>query len=474
MRNVSLSAEFLPPPIPSDRFSYTGNAFRKVAAFRESTDGLLTRVSCELAFAVLTIASLVEGVVYAIFHLLSFCQFHLADKIKDAFLTNLFSSGMTTVNLFSSHPAALMKKAIGKIDPLVPHYVMMKFQFFPFDKKDKKWIQAKMLSHWLEMAGSLALDGEKHRLEGSFHNCMTHTMAHSIDAFAQSKDFHRVGLSKENAQKLSKAFHFSSRHPSPQEYVEKVAKKELCFLQSGWEGHAIVVGFFGNYMAIANRGDGSTQTGTLKVYKIDPRLISKSIITEIQEQTGRSSKEGIEYFSEELPRKLSNTETAIRDELCEKFDLIEPMYAPSGNCVLSSLEGVLAFGWVMLERNTSQEGLFRAELEPLFFRSWAALRYAVKLHGTFDEDEFRQHIVQAIRSKMKHLEDAEYYLKALKEGSFSESSFRRWRALNFAEALALNIFGGKSNPLRNLRDIFSKAKAPDLSKYDFQPLQSAV
>lgn len=460
-------------PLSPDQLSYSGRGFRSVGEWRSSEStflgNLARRVCCELAYAALTVAALVESVVRGLVLLATFGTLISPYSLLDSAMTSVLSLASTSLNLLID-PAAAFKNLFFK-SPLY-EFLMMKWQFFPLSEYDKKWIKAKTLGHWLETSAVATIEGKTLQLDGSFPDTMFLSVAESLDAFMKSKESQRVSFSKETASRIKEAFLFSGSCPSPAKYVQRIHNGELCFLQSGWRGHAICLAFYGNYMAISNRGDDSDETGTLQVYKIDRKRVTKETIELIIKQRYLEKDSGKDYLYEILPFQLGG----IQDDLSSLFKMVEPMYAPSGNCGLSSIEGTLVFALGMQESELSSLDLVKKELEAILFRNWGALRFA-KLYPPetlFDDDGWGEiatrHITRALHSKKQHIIDADYYIRKIDSGDFSEDEFRRWRGLNLIEAVEQNQTFGTLNFTRTFRNWWNGVDDSEdpLNSFDLQ------
>lgn len=402
------ACEVISPRTYGPLSSYTGTLFHNFCSWRDQkakkSDGFLLRITSELAFVALSVASLIESIVRLIF-----AAFRCGHT-KALFSTNLhaagtffLSIGAVAHNLFVKNISSKLRNTFFTESPLF----FIRQRLLPLKFFDKRLIEAKLLSHWLELQGKVTIKGKKVELEGGNFDWMFPSVANSLAAFSDSKEFKPLSLTREKALLLKEAL---ENFQVDSAFAHKVRSKQLCFLQTGWDEHAICLCFFNGYMAIGNKGGGATDFTTLKVYKIDPDLMTEQIVNEINHLTDDSKEKALKYLYETLPNKLSPTGVKQEDPLCDLFKNTQPMYAPVGNCTLSSIQATLPFAWAMLtDPQPTEELVQKAELETLLFQNWAAIRYAdlILPNNKFDDPEFLAQVSRAKKIKTVFLEHLE-------------------------------------------------------------------
>lgn len=418
--------------------SYTAKFFYDLCARRDEeakkNDGPLLRISSEVAFAFLTVAALVETFVLSFFaigalfskneHRIAAYRCSLLIVIFGLYatITNLFAKNITsylinfdillrsdsaTVFLFDAcffenieNAKALLDQGVDPhkknpscgMSPAIAAYFSGNErlrQLMPLNDYEKEFVELKILSHWLNFKGHATLQGEKIHLEGMPNSrWMFIPFAHAFAAFQASKSgSSHFLLSNKQAEELQEALEIGSKENTNEYLAERIRKRKLTFISTGWKDHAICLAFHGNYMAIGNRGEGAKQYSTLSVFRIDPQRINSQIVEEILlHQITTNPKVGQKYFYSTLPALLSNTGKAHTDSLCQAFQEIAPKVAQSGNCTLSSKKAALRFAWAMLllepptwEMLPQKEMLQRARLETKLFTNWSANYYFTQL-----------------------------------------------------------------------------------------------
>lgn len=366
--------EVIPPQFEA-QMSYTGKKFRDFCIWRDNkaihSDGRILRLSSQVVFVILLVMAYCELFIRAI---------KSEDRLTFPTIHSYRTAQLASRALYYNHREKnISSKLKGELD-----IAEMCYNFFPFGSFEKRFVETKLLSLWLE------LDHKTETSEGKFVekqglpygvNFFTfQSIANSIKAFSQSKDFALLSMKKEKVLHLANAF--SSHHSfilDPNN-AKKIQNKELCFLQCNWGNHSVCLAFFGGYMAIGNRGEGSDKIGTtLTVFKIDPELMTEKVIEEIGKD--RTKEEGMKYFYQTLPAQLTKNGVACQDALCDRFQHIQPHYQTIGNCPLASAQSVLRFAWAMLlDPMPDAEILDKAEMETLFFEKYAGIRYMDLIH----------------------------------------------------------------------------------------------
>lgn len=194
-------------------------------------------------------------------------------------------------------------------------------------------------------------------------------------------------LGPEKADVLEEALNFAYTEYSPKKISQRISEKKLSFVEGGFKKHGIGISFYGNYMAVGDRGVESDDHTTLEVYKIDPALVTSKIIDEIQStQKKLELEEGLEYFFKSLPTKLSPTGKIEKDALCSAFASIAPGYQKGGHCGLKGKQSVLRFAWAMLLSDApDEETLRQARLEHKIFTNFSAISSSNTALQTYKE-----------------------------------------------------------------------------------------
>lgn len=360
-------------------------------------------------------------------------------------------------------------------------------QLFPLQSLEDTTIAAKFLAHWLDFEGTVAIEKEKAAdlagMTSVEHPLLYRSLANSLSAFSLCKDFPQFALKQQKVELLQEAFSFAaSRHheklyldllqrlqlKTEKAWSERIRNKELCFINAGWSyqkekgddtdgGHAICLAFFGNYMAIGNRGGGDSKT--LKVFKIDPALMTPQIIYEILKSKHHT--EAITYFYQTLPALLSPDGKISQDALCERFKSIQPDYQLVGNCSLTGIQAVIPFAWAILsDPNPSLETLQRAELESQLFQDWTAVSYAESIRP---KDHFNDPQFLASTAKAKEQKKWDFAVTSLflhhavikRLPHFSHKIFKVWKEITWLTTVFKNrdVLKDFSFWIRNLSTI---------------------
>lgn len=406
---------------------YSTRIFCKIKQCRDRYDGFWMRVSSELGLVALTCASLIEGVVRLVFATIAVLFFpkekkHWITAYEFTLITFMHCLTATAVNLFVSKitPTILKTDVCLRPDQRInmlfdackhghrgltkilldrevdPH---MKFEgvsatlrahmnghknlhdILPLNSYEQKFLELKQLSHWLNIAGHVTVDGQTFDLEGTHSKWMFKALANALRDFQTQEEFKHTQLSQKSAQTLQEALLHAFYAHDPKQIAKRLLSKKLTFLDTGWKGHSICLCFYKGkngegYMGAGNRGEGADFHTTIEIYKIDPSLISEDLVNEILMHRNLSKEEGIKYFYETLPAKLSKTKTAVQDELCNQILPISPKWAKSGNCALTSKKAVLRFAWaLLLKKRVNAASLERAKYGTKVFTDYAGTSY---------------------------------------------------------------------------------------------------
>jgi len=256
-------------------------------------------------------------------------------------------------------------------DGLTPALIALEFphleHLFSLTVSDKTFLAYKRISHFFHIEGKLDYNGKTIiELEGSLPQAMLRFILESLEDFESLDEFENFQITKENFQVLKNAIRESFTH-SYDEILKNIQNKELTFIQTGWETHTICLCFFGEYMAVCNRGEGTRKKeDTIKVFKIEPK---KMILQTVKKFKMKNFRDGRKYFYEELPAELGPWGIQLQDSLCKEFETIGLSEQKSGNCSLASPKAAIRFAWAMLIENLEQ-----AKKESKVFTDYAALR----------------------------------------------------------------------------------------------------
>lgn len=295
----------------------------------------------------------------------------------------------------------------GEADPILPitlrarEYVTPELlEAFPLSETDYQKLHTKAIAHFYNITGDMP-DGSE-SLEGSFTNFMTPYLSSALHGFQQSNFLKNCRIGS-GFQKLLAAFREIHRPGrTDQEVVEKIQSGELCFVNSGWRGHAITLCFFGGYMAICNRGEGSSERGTLKVFKIDQKKFKKKLLDKIRQAKGQHPWPGKSFLYFGLPRFLSGTQ----DDLCREFAAVAPKQQKTGVCALAAPKAAIRFAWIMLLREQGVDHhLEVGRNESKRFTDFAA-QFVLENYGESTVEGFREMegVASAFRAKNEQIQ----------------------------------------------------------------------
>lgn len=237
---------------------------------------------------------------------------------------------------------------------------------------EQDYLKLITLSHWLSLQGDVELHGKDFSLEGvpRISTWMYDSLSKAIGKFIDSDEFKHLKIGREKALILQNALNLAYTEHSAEKIAQRVQERNLCFMKAGSDNHVIGLTFYGNYMAIGNRGVGChPEYSTLEVFKIDPALFTKEIADEIKSAIKKLKPSDIkEYYYKTLPAKLSPTGQCVKDSLCKEFTSIAPSFSKGGHCGLAGLKAALRFAWAMLSGDLKE-----ARLESKIFTDWTAV-----------------------------------------------------------------------------------------------------
>lgn len=401
--------------------SLTAQLFYDTLHFRdkqiEKGSGLLFRVSMEVAFGALLVASLIQATILFPLALvgkmfgsdafgfkyvdcvntflysglalaLNFSKSNLAQSIvesfpkdsnlKDSYLVQAISIGNYGIAKQALEMGADPHKKKGKADftpaqlAHVLHHPKL-LPLFPLTEEEADELDVTMLSHWLNLTGHTEIDGKKIQLEGSSTEWMCVSYAEALRKFNRTDEADLLTLSNGKMHILQQAFLDAAEERNLDKRVEKIRNKELVYLNAGWKTHGITLAFCNDYLAICNRGSGSKENGTLKVYRIDSSRITEEILEFILRMRTQPEEIADPYLYEKLPALLGPQGKPEQDSLCSHFNAIAPKQGQGGHCALNSKKSALRFGWAMLlSAKPLPDTLNQARKECKLFTNWAA------------------------------------------------------------------------------------------------------
>lgn len=424
---------------PGIDFPYSGKLFFDLSTWRDQNTGLVGRVTTELALIGVTLIALIEFFIRIPLTLVA----RIFSKEFDLWKTGLLYSFLTVgaspyslwTNLFVQNLTSSLIDSEGCHNVLsneTTESLYSRIEGYPklnplFDLNDyeKGYLELKLHSHWLGLKGTVELCGNNLRLEGNAGGrWMFDSLATAIGKFIKSEDFKYLKLGTEKAQLLEDALNLAYMEHSPEKISQRVRDRKLSFLEAGWNKHGIGLAFYGDYMALGNRGVGCCPDySTLEVCKIDPSLLTPEIVREIDSFKSKDLEAGKEYFYKTLPAKLSPSGTIKKDSLCTAFKLIAPFLSKGGHCALAGKKSVLRFAWVMLLSDMPDDATLRqGYFESKIFTDWTA----VEKHKEFTPEKL---------AGLKEPEKVYSYSNLKADHKWERLQYHRWQAgcISFAQ-----------------------------------------
>ncbi len=365
-------------------FPSYGEFLFDICAWRNENNGLIGRVATELALIGIALIACIDFVI----------------RSSLAFLANLFGEDPSLEFLIVSNVALCSIQAL-LINPFVKNITSslidmsdihkihpnlstdslnysrlwgsLKLKpFFEFNDYEKSYLELKTLSHWLGWKSTVEVHGNSFDLQGTSGTWMFDSLAGALAKFQESDDFKHHQLGSEKAAILQEALSSAYSEKSTKKIVARIQDRKLTFKSAGWYSHAIALAFYGDYMAVGNRGTGAyPEYTTLEVYKIDHSLFTMEIDREINSFPLKDEESARQYFYRTLPAKLSPTGQAEKDALCKEFASIAPGFSKGHDCCsLASKKAALRFAWAMLLSDLKQ-----ARLESKIFTDWTAVQH---------------------------------------------------------------------------------------------------
>lgn len=244
-------------------------------------------------------------------------------------------------------------------------------------------LNTKAIAHFFNITGKMP--GFDFSLENSYEIFTSPYLQEALIQFSSTPRFGDCQIG-EKLQVLSDAYGATDVYGSDdEETVRKIQEGELCFVNTGWIGHAITLCFMDGYMAICNRGKGSDLEGTLRVFKIDPSRVTRELLSQIRAKKGVSYEEGKRFLYVTLPDALGGQQ----DIFSRSFNGVAPKLQKIPNCALASPKSAIRFAWIMLLRRQGVEEPFDVgRKESKIFTDFAA-RYLLDKVGRETVPGFR-------------------------------------------------------------------------------------
>lgn len=260
----------------------------------------------------------------------------------------------------------------------------------PMDPFTSEFIKRKVLAHCNGIGSRSEIDRTLFSLEGAYSPYMHQLMHKQLQQYFQRSQT----LSDGHKRAILLAFQRSAPNTPAEDVADQIQSNELVITQAGWHGHAIDLVFFGDYMAICNRGEGVPEDlTTIEVVKIDRKLVTKEIIEEIRSQRSKSRTDASSYFYFDLPAKLAGDGLFgfVKDELCKKISEFAPKPIKQGTCTFAAAKAAARCSMMFLTMNQADPSKYHfcafsskkeSKLASLLGRIDALSEY---LHSHFDE-----------------------------------------------------------------------------------------
>lgn len=347
-------------------------------------------------------------------HELIHYEWYLYKNFKNQFLFNAFEFGRKDLIEIlhkeykaDPHDIHCNPNDKEKISPaLIPHLIGNKalFDMFSLSDFEKKYLDLKILAHWLSLTGNVKLCGEEIPLEGTCSAIFSKSISERLNDFSKSYSFNLVNLPLEKIELLEKAFADSYYEQSFSAIANRIQRNKLTFISTGWERHGICLCFMGNYLAIGNRGEIKQGKSTIEVYKIDPKKVRETLIEDMRMHEYMPRQYGEKFFYETLPAVLSLNEKPCQDFLCRSFQSIVPSKPRWGTCALTSKKAALRFAWAMLlSEKPTKETLEQAKFESKLFTCWTAWKMFKESPFLKELKEDKQFISQMVEKGNKKI-----------------------------------------------------------------------
>lgn len=413
-----------------NEFPLSSKGLYHLTLYRESHSRLLERVTCQLGFALLSLASLVEVVAFAclfrrepLIHAartfaLSFSaslfslfvqkviptllelDFSLSFWMKDSYLYYAAQYGrkdlVQKLLTRGANPHAHLWEVTPAFSRKLHHQKHLK-KLLPLNSYEKRYLQIQKLASWHNVKGTAKIGEKEVTLEGSVSPWIFSSVAKLLTQYPFPIP-----------EALSAAFSWAAKKRTYREIAQRVQENKLTFVDSGWKGHSVCVCFSSSYLAICNLGD-TDGLSTLEVYSIDPKKVTPDVIESILMHRWSPKEQSLSFLYETLPTLLSATGKKRKDRVCRNFTRIAPKKAKSGNCTLTSKKGALRFGWALsTDPQPSLEKMEETRLQTKHFTDWAALEVS-RRYSPFQKPELKAQLVKSVKRKGERLEKSPYF-----------------------------------------------------------------
>jgi hypothetical protein len=223
---------------------------------------------------------------------------------------------------------------------------------------DQASIDAKVLGHVCNVGDEVRTDRILLSMHGGYSPLMFTVFSNSCEKF-----FNRgySAFNPEEQQQIITALR-AAADPilSPSALVPSIKSGELTFIPTGWDKHAICIGFCNRQMMIGNPGgEGSENCASpLMIFDIDPDRVTEELITYVLEIRNSDYEYGHSFIYHELPKILSpkssengepgdpiDAESLHGCILQSRDDIIQHMlpFTKMGNCSFETAKSALVF-----------------------------------------------------------------------------------------------------------------------------------
>jgi ankyrin repeat protein len=229
----------------------------------------------------------------------------------------------------------------------------------PMDPFTTEFIKRKVLAHCNGIGSRSEIDKTLFSLDGAYSPYMHQLMYKQLQQYFQRSQT----LSDGHKRAILEGFQRSAPNMPAQDVADQIQRNELVITQAGWDRHAIDLVFFGDYMAICNRGEGIPEDlTTIEVVKIDRKLVTKEIIEEIRSQRSKSCSEASAYFYFDLPAKLAGDGLfgVVKDELCKKISEFAPKPIKQGTCTYAAAKAASRCSMMLLTMSESDQSKYHS------------------------------------------------------------------------------------------------------------------
>lgn len=277
-------------------------------------------------------------------------------------------------------------------------------KILPLDTYEKIYLKLKTLTHWLTLKGKVEIEGKQVGFEGTFSPWMFASIQKGFAAFRNWTNYSFIGLPKKESDLFEEIFSFAYKEHDYEAISRRIRKGLPTAVDAGWDGHGLCLGFYGGYFAISNRGERAEESSTLEVFQIKPELVTPSRIKEILSFKSTPRHRAESYYYSSLPAYLSGREKPKKDSLCKLFSKHGLPPAATGNCALSSKQGITPFFFALLmEKKPTETTLAAAERLATLFCDFASLHFVrtIKPEETFSSLKGGDILLAQLASKVE-------------------------------------------------------------------------